>query len=78
VPRAIYAADLCIIADRHFGGHSRQRVLRRRPTTPVALVVGEANYPDNDSVLNDATAGVVADELKRGGFAVETRIKTLG
>jgi hypothetical protein len=48
--------------------------------TPVALVIGDANYPDNDSVLNDTTydAGDVADELGRDGFAVETDIKTLG
>ncbi len=38
----------------------------------VALVIGNANYPDNDSVLNDAAndAADVADELTRDGFAV--------
>ena len=39
----------------------------------VALVIGNANYPDYDSVLSDAAndAGDVADELIRDGFAVE-------
>ena len=50
-----------------------------RPT-PVALVIGNANYPDNDSVLNDAAndARDVADELRRDGFAVETGINLAG
>jgi Caspase domain len=50
-----------------------------RPT-PVALVIGNANYPDNDSVLNDAAndARDVADEPRRDGFAVETGINLTG
>jgi len=39
----------------------------------VALVIGNAKYPDNDFVLNDAIndARDVADELTRDGFEVE-------
>jgi len=39
----------------------------------VALVIGNAKYPDNDIPMNDATndAQDVAEELKRDGFAVE-------
>ena len=50
-----------------------------RPT-PVALVIGNANYPDNDSVLNDAAndARDVAEELRRDGFAVEIGINLTG
>ena len=46
----------------------------------VALVIGNANYPDNDSVLNDAAndARDVADELTRDGFAVEKGINLSG
>jgi len=46
----------------------------------VALVIGNVNYPDNDSVLNDAAndARDVADELTRNGFAVEKGINLSG
>jgi tetratricopeptide (TPR) repeat protein len=39
----------------------------------VALVIGNAKYPDNDIPMSDATndAQDVAEELRRGGFAVE-------
>lgn len=39
----------------------------------VALVIGNAKYPDNDTVMNEATndAQDVAEELKRDGFEVE-------
>ena len=41
--------------------------------TKLALVIGNAKYPDNESVLNDAAndAQAVADELKRDGFVVD-------
>src|ERR1700741_3286041 len=46
----------------------------------VALVIGNANYPDNDSALSDAAndARDVADELIRDGFAVEKGINLTG
>ncbi len=46
----------------------------------VALVIGNANYPDNDSALNDAAndARDVALELTRDGFAVEKGIDLSG
>ena len=46
----------------------------------VALVIGNANYPDNDSVLSDAAndARDVADELIRDGFVVEKGINLTG
>jgi len=46
----------------------------------VALVIGNANYPDNDSALNEAAndARDVAGELTREGFAVEKGINLSG
>jgi hypothetical protein len=46
----------------------------------VALVIGNAKYPDNDAVLNDAAndAQDVADELKSDGFDVEKGINLTG
>ena len=42
----------------------------------IALVIGNAKYPDNDFVLNDAAndSKDVADELKRDGFVVDWQI----
>jgi hypothetical protein len=46
----------------------------------VALVIGNAKYPDNDAVLNDAAndAQDLADELKRDGFDVEKGVNLAG
>jgi tetratricopeptide (TPR) repeat protein len=46
----------------------------------VALVIGNAKYPDNDAVLNDAAndAQDMADELKRDGFDVEKDVNLTG
>jgi hypothetical protein len=46
----------------------------------VALVIGNARYPDSDFPLNDAIndARDVADELTRGGFDVEKGIDLSG
>ena len=46
----------------------------------VALVIGNAKYPDNDAILNDAAndAQDMADELKRDGFDVEKDINLTG
>jgi hypothetical protein len=46
----------------------------------VALVIGNAKYPDNDAVLNDAANDTqdLADELKRDGFDVEKGVNLTG
>jgi hypothetical protein len=46
----------------------------------VALVIGNAKYPDNEFVLNDAVndAQDVAEELKRDGFIVDRQINLTG
>jgi len=46
----------------------------------VALIIGNAKYPDNDAILNDAAndAQDMADELKRDGFDVEKGINLTG
>jgi caspase domain-containing protein/tetratricopeptide repeat protein len=46
----------------------------------VALVIGNAQYPDNDAVLNDAAndAQDLADDLKRDGFDVEKGVNLTG
>jgi len=46
----------------------------------VALVIGNAKYPDNDLPLNDAVndARVVADELTHDGFEVENGTDVTG
>ena len=42
-------------------------------SSKVALVIGNAKYPDNDTVMNEVTNDTqdVADELKRDGFEVD-------
>ena len=46
----------------------------------LALVIGNAKYPDNELVLNDAAndAQAVADELKRDGFLVDRQTNLTG
>jgi tetratricopeptide (TPR) repeat protein len=46
----------------------------------IALVIGNAKYPDNEFVLNDAAndAQDVADELTRDGFVVDRQINLTG
>jgi uncharacterized caspase-like protein len=46
----------------------------------VALVIGNARYPDNEFVLNDAVndAQDIAEELKRDGFDVDKQINLAG
>jgi len=46
----------------------------------IALVIGNAKYPDNELVLNDAAndAQAVADELKRNGFVVDRQTNLTG
>ena len=46
----------------------------------IALVIGNAKYPDNEFVLNDAAndAADVAEELKRDGFIVDKAIDLTG
>src|SRR5579871_6158982 len=46
----------------------------------VALIIGNAKYPDNDAILNDAAndAQDIADELKHDGFDVEKGINLTG
>ncbi len=50
-------------------------------TSPkVALVIGNAKYPDNDTVMNEVAndAQDLADELKRDGFDVERGLNLSG
>ncbi len=46
----------------------------------VALVIGNAKYPDNDTVMNDVAndSQDMADELKRDGFDVEQAVNLTG
>ncbi|MBR0826217.1 caspase family protein [Bradyrhizobium manausense] len=46
----------------------------------IALVIGNAKYPDNEFVLTDAANDTqdVADELKRDGFAVDRQSNLTG
>ncbi|MBR0964718.1 caspase family protein [Bradyrhizobium diazoefficiens] len=46
---------------------------RAADAAKLALVIGNAKYPDNEFVLNDATNDslAVAEELKRDGFVVD-------
>src|SRR5581483_3058455 len=46
----------------------------------VALVIGNAEYPDNDTVMNEVANDTqdVADELKRDGFDVERGLNLSG
>jgi tetratricopeptide (TPR) repeat protein len=49
-------------------------------SSKVALVIGNAKYPDNDTVMNEVTNDTqdVADELKRDGFDVERGLNLSG
>jgi len=49
-------------------------------SSKVALVIGNAKYPDNDSVMNEVANDTqdVADELKRDGFDVERGLNLSG
>ena len=53
---------------------------RAADAVKIALVIGNAKYPDNESVLNDATSDAqnVADELTRDGFVVDRQINLTG
>ncbi|HEX9209447.1 MAG TPA: caspase family protein [Bradyrhizobium sp.] len=53
---------------------------RAADAAKIALVVGNAKYPDNEFVLNDAAndAQDVAEELKRDGFVVDRQINLTG
>jgi tetratricopeptide (TPR) repeat protein len=46
----------------------------------VALVIGNAQYPDNDSVMKDVSNDTqdVAEELRRNGFEVERSLNVTG
>jgi tetratricopeptide (TPR) repeat protein len=46
----------------------------------VALVIGNAKYPDNDQILTDAANDTqdVADEFRHDGFEVETGVNLTG
>ena len=49
-------------------------------SSKVALVIGNAKYPDNDTVMNEVANDTqdVADELKRDGFDVERGLNLSG
>ncbi|SFJ78182.1 caspase family protein [Bradyrhizobium sp. cf659] len=53
---------------------------RAADAAKLALVIGNAKYPDNEFVLNDAAndAQAVADELKRDGFVVDQQTNLTG
>jgi tetratricopeptide (TPR) repeat protein len=53
---------------------------RAADAAKLALVIGNAKYPDNELVLNDAAndAQAVADELKRDGFLVDRQTNLTG
>ncbi|MFT4116872.1 caspase family protein [Bradyrhizobium sp.] len=53
---------------------------RAADAAKVALVIGNAKYPDNEFVLNEAAndAQDVAEELKRDGFAVDRQTNLTG
>ena len=57
------------------GGESRAA-----DAAKIALVIGNAKYPDNEFVLNDAASDAqnVADELTRDGFVVDRQINLTG
>ena len=51
------------------------------PASKVALVIGNAKYPDNDvPVMNDVANDTqdIADELKRDGFDVDKEVNLTG
>ena len=77
--RAIFAfllTGLIIV----FGGAETWAADATKYPAKIALVIGNARYPDNDVVLNDAAndAKDVADELKRNGFVVDTQMNLTG
>jgi uncharacterized caspase-like protein len=53
---------------------------RAASAVKIALVIGDAKYPDNEFVLNDAVndAQDVAEELRRDGFVVDRQINLTG
>ncbi|WLA54349.1 caspase family protein [Bradyrhizobium diazoefficiens] len=53
---------------------------RAADAAKLALVIGNAKYPDNEFVLNDAAndAQALADELKRDGFVVDRQTSLTG
>ena len=53
---------------------------RAADAVKIALVIGNAKYPDNEVVLNDAASDAqdVAEELKRDGFVVDRQINLAG
>ncbi|WP_246791490.1 caspase family protein [Bradyrhizobium commune] len=53
---------------------------RAADAAKIALVIGNAKYPDNEFVLNDAAndAQDIADELSRDGFVVDRQINLTG
>ncbi len=53
---------------------------RAADAAKLALVIGNAKYPDNEFVLDDAAndAQAVADELQRDGFIVDRRTNLTG
>ena len=53
---------------------------RAAEAAKIALVIGNAKYPDNEFVLNDAAndAQDVANELTRDGFVVDRQINLTG
>lgn len=53
---------------------------RAADAAKLALVIGNAKYPDNEFVLNDAAndAQDVAEELKRDGFVVDRQVNLTG
>ena len=59
---------------------ANSQALAATRTGKIALVIGNAKYPDNEFVLNDAAndAQDVADELKRDGFDVDKQINLTG
>src|SRR6266700_7251834 len=59
---------------------ANSQALAATRTGKIALVIGNAKYPDNEFVLNDAAndAQDVAEELKRDGFVVDRQINLTG
>ena len=53
---------------------------RAADAVKIALVIGNAKYPDNEVGLNDAASDAqdVAEELKRDGFVVDRQINLTG
>lgn len=53
---------------------------RAADAAKIALVIGNARYPDNEFVLSDVAndAQDVAEELKRAGFVVDSQSNVTG